>query len=35
MVNGVKNEIETLGFCQLIKNFTRSWNMQPDSLVDQ
>ena len=31
----VKNEMETLGYCQVIKGITRSWENQADSLVDQ
>ena len=35
MVDEVKDNIETLGFHQLIQGYTRCWNMQPDSLIDQ
>ena len=35
MVNRVKEEIETLGFQQVIQGITRSWPGQPYSLVDQ
>ena len=35
MVTQTKNEIKTLGFFQAIKETTRSWPGQPDSLVDQ
>ena len=31
----MKNELEILGFGQLIKGITRSWPGQPDSLVEQ
>ena len=35
MVDKVKQEVETLGFYQLIEGFTRCWNEQPESLIDQ
>ena len=35
LVDLTKEEIETLGFTQVIKNHTRSWRGQADSLVDQ
>ena len=34
MVDIVKNTIETIGFCQVISGFTRSWPQQQDSAVD-
>ena len=34
LVQKVKDEIETLGFAQLIKTITRAWPGQPSSLVD-
>ena len=34
MVQDTKDQIETQGFCQMIKNVTRSWPGQPSSLVD-
>ena len=34
MVDLVKEEIETLGFYQLVEGMTRCWNAQPDSLID-
>ena len=35
MVQLVKDEVEVLGFCQLIRGMTRLWSGQPESLVDQ
>ena len=35
MVQQTKDELETLGFCQMIRGFTRTWPGQPNSLVDQ
>ena len=34
MVDLTKNEIETLGFHQQVSTTTRSWNGQPDSILD-
>ena len=34
MVEKVKNEIEILGFQQIVDKFTRTWNEQPDSVLD-
>ena len=34
MVQMVKDQIETEGFCQVIREVTRSWPSQPSSLVD-
>ena len=34
MVDKVKEEVETLGFNQIIQGFTRTWPGVPDSLVD-
>ena len=34
MVEKVKNEIETLGFQQMIHGTTRTWKDQPDSNLD-
>ena len=34
MVQTVKDEIETLGFCQLVENFTRHWPGKPSSIID-
>ena len=34
MVEKMKNEIETLGFQQIVENFTRTWNDQPDATLD-
>ena len=35
MVELVKNEVETLGYHQMVNEVTRSWPGQPDSLIDQ
>ena len=35
MVDRVKEDIETLGFGQIIQGVTRTWPGQPDSLIDQ
>ena len=35
MVKLVQDEIEILGFTQLIKGYTRRWRSQSDSLLDQ
>ena len=34
LVEKVKLEVETLNFNQIVESFTRSWNSQPDSLLD-
>ena len=34
MVELVKNEIETLGYHQMVREITRSWPGQPDSIID-
>ena len=34
MVDKIKNEVETLGFHQMVEKITRSWKGVPDSLID-
>ena len=34
MVNITRTEIETIGFCQLVKGITRTWAQQTDSMLD-
>ena len=34
MIDRVKIDIETEGFFQVVEGFTRSWNNQPDTLID-
>ena len=34
MVDKIKQEIETLGFQQIVEGITRTWSGQPDSLLD-
>ena len=34
MIEKVKDEIETLGFHQLVTQITRTWSGQPDTLID-
>ena len=34
MIQHTKDEIETMGFCQLVKDYTRHWPGQPSSIVD-
>ena len=35
LIDKVKDEVETIGFVQLVEGATRSWSNQPDSLIDQ